>query len=75
MLAVKAVEVSYQLSEDVLKLLETFKDMVNYCIQAGLENNITSRFRLTKVVYHNLMRCVIVHGMFWELLRLQPQYS
>ena len=53
MLAVKAVEVSYQPSEDVLKLLETFKDMVNYCIQAGLENNITSRFRLTKFVYHD----------------------
>jgi len=57
MLAVKAVEVSYKPSEDILKLLETFKGMLNYCIRAGLEKNITSRFRLTKVVYHDLMKC------------------
>ena len=65
MLAVKAVEVSYQPSEEILKLLETFRGMVNYCIQAGLENNITSRFRLTKVVYQDLMR----HGYHsWYVL-------
>ena len=30
--------------------------MVNYCIQAGLKNNVTSRFRLQNLVYHDLMK-------------------
>jgi hypothetical protein len=35
-------------------LLETFKDMVNYCIAIGLEKKVTSRFGLQDLVYRNL---------------------
>ncbi|MGC8935882.1 MAG: hypothetical protein ACP5KV_00730 [Candidatus Methanomethylicaceae archaeon] len=59
MLAVKAVEVDYSPSEDVLRLLETFRDMVNHCIHVGFEKNVTSRFRLSNEVYNELNR----HGL------------
>jgi putative transposase len=54
--AVKAVQIRYQPSEDVLKLLEVFREMVNYCISIGLEKNITSRFKLTNEVYNELSK-------------------
>ena len=53
--AVKCVGIPYQPSEDVLRLLEAFRNMVNYCIHVGVEIGITSRFRLTREVYHKLM--------------------
>jgi len=52
---VKCVGIPYQPSQDVLRLLETFRGMVNYCIHIGLEKGITSRFRLTRETYHRLM--------------------
>jgi len=52
---VKCVGIPYQPSEDVLRLLEAFRDMVNQCIRIGLEKRITSRFRLTREVYYRLM--------------------
>ena len=54
--AMKCVGIPYQPSQDVLKLLEAFRDMVNYCIHVGLGKGITSRFRLTGEVYHRLMK-------------------
>jgi len=51
--AAKAVQIPYQPSEEILELLETFRDMVNYCIRVGLKN-ITSRFKLSNEVYHRL---------------------
>ena len=57
MQAVKAVQIPYQPSEEILNLLETFRNMVNYCVQVGLKKNITSRFRLSNEVYNELNRC------------------
>ncbi len=57
MRAVKAVQIFYQPSEDVLKLLEAFRGMVNYCIHVGLEKNVTSRFKLSNLAYHKLVEC------------------
>jgi len=54
--AVKCVAIPYQPSEEVLKLLMTFREMVNYCIRVGLDMGITSRFKLSKEVYHELMK-------------------
>ena len=54
MQAVKAVQMSYQSSKDVLGLLETFRNMVNYCVHIGLEKKITSRFKLSNEGYHEL---------------------
>ena len=57
MRAVKAVQIPYSPTRDVLELLETFRGMVNHCIRVGLKKGITSRFRLSNEVYHELTRC------------------
>jgi putative transposase len=54
MQAFKAVQIPYEPTRRVLSLLESFKDMVNLCIQTGLEKNLTSRFKLQGEVYHQL---------------------
>ncbi|WXG42788.1 MAG: IS200/IS605 family accessory protein TnpB-related protein [Promethearchaeati archaeon SRVP18_Atabeyarchaeia-1] len=54
MRAVKAVQVPYEPTSDVLSLLETFRSMVNCCIRVGLEKNVTSRFSLQSETYHKL---------------------
>lgn len=54
--AVKCVGIPYKPSRDVLGLLEAFRDMVNYCIHVGLERGVTSRFRLSNEVYHDLTK-------------------
>lgn len=55
--AVRCVGIPYQPPQDILSLLKVFRDMVNYCIHVGLEKGITSRFRLTREVYHRLVEC------------------
>jgi len=37
-----------------VELLRDFRDMVNYCIQAGLRHGATSKFKLTRLVYREL---------------------
>ncbi len=54
--AVKCIKVPYNPSEGVIRLLAAFRDMVNHCIHVGLEKNITSRFMLSREVYHELMK-------------------
>jgi len=54
MLAVKAVKQSYQLTQELEDVLETFRYMVNFCVHVGLERNITSRFKLSNAVYKEL---------------------
>jgi len=50
MRTVKAVQIPYETTEEILRLLETFRDMVNHSIRVGLEKNITSRFKLSNEV-------------------------
>ncbi|WXG42534.1 MAG: transposase [Promethearchaeati archaeon SRVP18_Atabeyarchaeia-1] len=54
MQAFKAVQIPYEPTGDVLSLLEAFKTMVNHCIHAGIEKNVTSRLGLQHEVYHQL---------------------
>jgi len=54
--AVKCVEVPYRPPEEVIELLNMFRNMVNYCIRVGLKKGITSKFRLTNEVYHELTK-------------------
>jgi len=54
--AVKCIAIPYQPSKEVLKLLRAFREMVNHCIRVGLDKGITSRFKLSKEVYHELMK-------------------
>jgi putative transposase len=57
--SVKTVQIPYEITNEILQLLETFRNMVNYCIYVGLEKNITSRFSLSNEVYNELNK----HGL------------
>jgi putative transposase len=59
MQAFKAVQIRYEPTDTVLSLLESFKNMVNYCIAVGLEKNATSRFKLQDQTYYQLGK----HGL------------
>ena len=48
---VLSVPFKYNASEDVRKVLEDFRDMVNFCIQKALETGVTSFARLRKLIY------------------------
>jgi len=48
---VLAVPFSYERNETVQKLLEDFRDMINFCIDEAIENNVTSYAKLRKLVY------------------------
>jgi putative transposase len=54
MKAFKAVQIAYEPAGTVLSLLESFRNMVNYCIIVGLEKKISSRFRLQDETYSHL---------------------
>jgi putative transposase len=54
MQAFKAVLIPYEPTSAVLGLLKTFRTMVNYCINVGLEKNASSRFKLQEQVYSHL---------------------
>lgn len=53
---VKIVSLPYKPSGGVLHLLKDFRDMVNYCLEVGLKNGVTGRFKLTKLVYKKLTK-------------------
>jgi hypothetical protein len=51
MLSVKAVTFRYKPTEEVLSLLETFRNMVNEALRVGFEKKPKSRFKLIMEVY------------------------
>ncbi len=53
--AVKTITSLFQPNNDIVRLLETFRDIFNYCVQVGLEKGVTSRFKLSNIVYHKLI--------------------
>lgn len=54
MLAVKSVKQTNCRTEPLLPLIETFRKMVNDCIKVGLEKNVSTSIKLTKLCYHEL---------------------
>jgi len=48
---VLAIPFSYERNEIIQKLLEDFRDMINFCIEKAIENNVTSYAKLRKLVY------------------------
>jgi hypothetical protein len=46
MQAFKTVQVPYRATYNAISLLETFRDMVNYCISVGIEKGVSSKFKL-----------------------------
>jgi len=47
----KAVKFGIENSKGLRTLLTKFRDLINFCVERGLEKNISSRFRLIKEVY------------------------
>ena len=45
------VPFGYEPDPEVRRLLEDFRDMVNFCLVRALENKVTSYYRLRKLVY------------------------
>jgi putative transposase len=41
---------------ELLQMMKTFRIMVNDCIRIGLENDASTRIKLTKLCYHQLAR-------------------
>jgi len=46
-----AIPFSYEKNEIIRGLLEDFRDMINFCIEKAIENNVTSYAKLRKLVY------------------------
>ena len=51
---IKSVNQNFIPNETVLKMMETFRCMVNHCIRIGLENDATTLKRLSSVSYSKL---------------------
>lgn len=52
--AIKSVWQDFTPDETILKMMETFRYMVNHCIRIGLENDSTTLKRLSNLAYHEL---------------------
>jgi len=53
---VLAIPFGYEKNEIVQRLLEDFRDMVNFCIEKAIKNGITSYAKLRKLVYEEWKR-------------------
>jgi len=53
---VLGVPFGYEKTEALQRLLEDFRDMINFCIEKALENNVTSFAKLRKLVYEEWKR-------------------
>jgi len=49
----KAVKFGIESNKELGFLLSKFRDLINFCVERGLEKNISSRFRLIKEVYED----------------------
>jgi len=52
----KAVKFGIEANEELRILLVKFRDMINFCVEKGLEKGISSRFKLIKEVYQEAKR-------------------
>ena len=50
MLSIKSVRQKHQASNDLLKLLDEFRRMVNVCVAIGIEENISTHDSLVGIV-------------------------
>ncbi|MEM3160779.1 MAG: transposase [Nitrososphaera sp.] len=58
--AVKCINQACSLSEGMLAMMETFRQMVNDCLRIGLENNASTLKRLSKLCYPALAKYDII---------------
>jgi putative transposase len=55
----KSVRQKLQASDDLLRLLDEFRRMVNVCIAVGIEENVSSLKTLSLASYHRLSRDIL----------------
>jgi len=60
MIAIKSVKQQFQPTPEILKMMETFRQMVNDCIRIGLENNVSAMKKLCNLAYKQLARYNII---------------
>ncbi|MDE1729108.1 MAG: hypothetical protein KGH81_08040, partial [Thaumarchaeota archaeon] len=51
---VKSIKQNYVIPDEIMPMLETFRQMVNHCIRIGLENNVSTLRKLSILSYHEL---------------------
>jgi putative transposase len=54
MFVLKSIKQKFTPNTDQIKMMETFKDMVNHCIRIGIENNCSTMKKLSLLSYHTL---------------------
>jgi len=54
MIAIKSIKQYYETNQELLTLMETFRQMVNECIRIGLKNNICNLKKLSSLHYKDL---------------------
>ena len=52
--AIKSIKQQFQPTPELLKLMETFRQMVNDCIRIGLDNNVSTMKKLSNLAYKQL---------------------
>ncbi len=58
--AIKSVKQSYQPPPELLGMMETFRQMVNDCLRAGLTNDVSTMKQLSKLCYSSLDKYHII---------------
>lgn len=53
-MAVKSIKQNYTFSDDITSMMETFKEMVNFCITIGLQENISTLKKFSSLYYKDL---------------------
>ncbi|MBI3842752.1 MAG: IS200/IS605 family element transposase accessory protein TnpB [Thaumarchaeota archaeon] len=54
--AFKSVKQDYHTNSELVSMMETFRQMINYCIRIGLDNNISTLKRLSSLHYKDLQK-------------------
>ena len=53
-MAVKSIKQDYVFPDYISSLMETFKEMVNFCIKIGLQENISTLKKFSSLHYKDL---------------------
>ncbi|MHB8601779.1 MAG: RNA-guided endonuclease InsQ/TnpB family protein [Nitrosotalea sp.] len=53
-MAVKSIKQNYTFADDITSMMETFKEMVNFCIKIGLRENISTLKKFSSLHYKDL---------------------
>ncbi|MFN3654469.1 MAG: hypothetical protein ACK4TO_03980 [Candidatus Nitrosotenuis sp.] len=55
-LPIKSIKQNYTPNTEQLQMMEIFKDMVNHCIEIGLDHNCSTMRKLSLLSYHTLAK-------------------